>query len=151
MVLTLSIYDIIKKIADDNRERYEKMLVQLRAKRAAMSNNFVTLKKRIDDAFKRYTNVLVKMLENPSKYDTWNISSLNDAFNNPIVPKGKSWAMEYGLFPAIESYMEFMIGASKGNVWSNNKDIATKMTELENTIAEKLINVETKLTQIEAL
>jgi hypothetical protein len=116
-----------------------------------MSNNFITLKKRIDDAFRRYTNVLVKMLENPSKYDTWNITSLNDAFNNPIVPKGKSWAMEYGLFPAIESYMEFMIRASKGNVWSNNKDIATKMAELENGIAERLSTVENRLTEIEAI
>lgn len=140
-----------QKIADDNRERYNKLLIQLKAKRAAMSNNFVTLKKRIDDAFKRYTNVLVKMLENPSKYDTWNISSLNDAFNNPIVPKGKSWAMETGLFPAIEDYMEFIIRASKGNVWSNKQNIATKMTELENFIAEKLIVVERKLTEIEAI
>lgn len=139
-----------QQIADDNRARYEKMLVQLKAKRAAMSNNFMTLKKRIDDAFKRYTNVLAKMIENPSKYDTWNITSLNDAFNNPIVPKGKSWANEYGLFPAIESYMEFMIRASKGTVWSNS-DIATKMAELENGIAERLNTVESRLTEIEAI
>lgn len=139
-----------QKIADDNRARYERMLVQLKAKRAAMSNNFTALKKRIDDAFKRYTNILVKMLENPSKYDTWNISSLNDAFNNPIVHKGKNYATEYGLFPAIEKYMEFMIRASKGNVWSNN-DIPAKMAELESSITERLNTVENKLTEIEAI
>lgn len=140
-----------QQIADDNRVRYEKLLVQLKAKRAAMSNNFMTLKTRIDNAFKRYTNILAKMIENPSKYDTWDITSLNDTFNNPIVSKGKSWANEYGLFPAIESYMEFMIRASKGSVWSNNKDISTKMAELENGIAERLNNVEKKLTEIEAI
>ena len=50
-----------------------------------------------------------------------------------------------------ESYMEFMIRASKGSVWSNNKDIATKMTELENGIAERLNAVESRLTEIEAI
>ena len=139
-----------QQIADDNRERYEKMLVQLRAKRAAMSNNFMALRKRIDDAFKRYTNILSKMIENPSKYETWDITSLNDAFNDPIVPKGGHYAKEYGLFPAIESYMEFMIRASKGTVWSNS-DISTKMAELENGIGERLNIVEKKLTEIEAI
>ena len=139
-----------QQIADDNRARYEKLLVQLKAKRAAMSNNFMTLKTRIDNAFKRYTNILAKMIENPSKYETWDITSLNDTFNNPIVAKGKSWAKEYGLFPAIESYMEFMIRASKGTVWSNS-DISTKMAELENGIAERLNTVEKKLTEIEAI
>ena len=137
-----------QKVADENRERYKKLITQLKAKRAAMSSTFMALKTRLDNAFNRYTNLLVKILQDPSKYQDYDIDWLNDKFQHSY-KTSYGGSREVGLFVAIERYMTFMINSSKGENY-NNVNITQKMNELEATIKERLDDVEKDLTKLEA-
>lgn len=137
-----------QKVADENRARYKKLITQLRAKRATMSSTFMALKTRLDNAFNRYTNLLVKILQNPNKYQDYDVDWLNDKFQNTYTSRHNG-ARETGLFVAIERYMTFMINSSKGENY-NNVNITQKMNELEATIKERLDEVERELTKLES-
>ena len=134
-------------IADQNRERYQKLLTQIKAKRAAMSNTFAGIKSRMDAAFKRYTELLAKILTNPSKYDSWDVSWLNDKFSE--VHNSKKYGLTHtGLFVQVSQYMGYMINISKGNNYSS-KDIQTNIKHYEDEILKSLNDVEQKLTELE--
>ena len=135
-------------VADENRERYKKLLTQLKAQRAAMSNTFNGIKSRMDAVFKRYTELLVKILANPSKYDSWDVSWLNEKFSYAHNSK-KYGFTQSGLFIQISYYMNYMIDISKGNNYGN-KDIQTTIKQCENEILKSLNKVEQKLTELEA-
>ena len=137
-----------QKIADENRERYKKLITQLKAKRAAMSSTFMALKTRLDNAFNRYTNLLVKILQNPNKYQGYDVDWLNDKFQNTYTSRHNG-SRETGLFVAIERYMTFMINSAKGENY-NNVDITQKMSELEAIITARLDEVERELTKLES-
>lgn len=137
-----------QKVADENRERYKKLITQLKAKRAAMSSTFMALKTRLDNAFNRYTNLLVKILQNPNKYQDYDVNWLNDKFQNTYHTRHNG-SRETGLFPAIERYMTFMINSAKGENY-NNVNITQKMNELEGIITDRLDEVERELTKLEA-
>ena len=137
-----------QKVADENRERYKKLITQLKAKRAAMSSTFMALKTRLDNAFNRYTNLLVKILQNPNKYQDYDVDWLNDKFQNSY-KTSYGGHREVGLFVAIERYMTFMINSAKGENY-NNVDITQKMSELEATITTRLDEVEKELTKLES-
>ena len=135
-------------VADQNRERYKKLLTQIKAKRAAMSNTFAGIKSRMDAAFKRYTELLVKILANPSKYESWDVSWLNDKFSE--VHNSKKYGVTHtGLFVKISNYMHYMIDISKGNNYSS-KDVQTNIKHYEDEILKTLNDVERKLTELEA-
>lgn len=138
-----------QKIADDNRERYKKELIKLKAQRAAMSNNFSQIKVRLDRAFDRYTTLLTKILQNPSKYDAWDFGYLNDKFARAYQPDRYN-VQEKGLFQSIERYIKYMIDASKGSVY-NKQNIQTQMQQLENQIIGDLDQVEVHLTKLESI
>jgi hypothetical protein len=120
----------------------------LKAKRATMSSTFMALKTRLDNAFNRYTNLLVKILQNPNKYHDYDVDWLNDKFQNTYTTR-HSGSRETGLFVAIERYMTFMINSSKGENY-NNVDITQKMNELEAIIKDRLDEVERELTKLES-
>jgi hypothetical protein len=138
-----------QSIAEENRERYKKELTKLKAQRAAMSNNFSQIKVRLDRAFDRYTTLLTKILQNPSKYDGWDFGYLNDKFARAYQPD-KYNITEKGLFQSIEIYIKYMIDASKGSVY-NNKDIQATMQQVESRIIADLDQVETELTKLEKI
>ena len=140
-----------QNIADENRERYKKMLIKLKAERATQSNVFNNIKGRLDKAFDRYTALLSKMASNPTKYNSWDIRYVNDKFHS-VRTYGSGRHQSYysvGLFPLIHSYMDTLIDASGGHSYGS-KDIATKLKDLETAIIDKLVEVETKLTELEA-
>jgi hypothetical protein len=135
-------------VADQNRERYKKLLTQIKAQRAAMSNTFAAIKSRMDAAFKRYTELLVKILANPAKYESWDVSWLNDKFSE--VHNSKRYGVTHtGLFVKISQYISYMIDISKGNNYGN-KDIQANIKHYENEILKSLDAVERKLTELEA-
>lgn len=135
-------------IADQNRERYKKLLTQIKAQRATMSNNFTAIKSRMDAAFKRYTELLVKILANPTKYESWDVSWLNDKFSE--VHNSKRYGVTHtGLFVQISQYISYMIDISNGNNYGN-KDIQANIKHYENEILKSLNDVERKLTELEA-
>ena len=135
-------------IADENRERYKKLIIRIKAQRAAMSNNFTAIKSRMDAAFKRYTELLVKILANPTKYESWDVSWLNDKFSE--VHNSKKYGLtQTGLFVQISQYMNYMINISKGNNYGN-KDIQTNIKNYEDNILKSLNDVERKLTELES-
>lgn len=138
-----------QKVADDNRERYKRELTKLKAQRAAMSNNFSQIKVRLDRAFDRYTTLLTKILQNPSKYDGWDFGYLNDKFARVYQPDRYN-VQERGLFQSIEIYIKYMIDASKGSVY-NNKNIQATMQQVEARIIADLDQVETELTKLERI
>lgn len=135
-------------IADQNRERYKKLLTVIKAHRATLSNNFSNIKSRMDAAFKRYTELLVKILANPSKYDSWDVSWLNDKFSEAHNSK-KYGLTRTGLFVKLSQYMNYMINISKGNNYSN-KDIQANLKHYEDEILKSLNDVEVKLTELES-
>jgi hypothetical protein len=140
-----------QKIADENRERYKKMLIKLKAERATQSNVFNNIKARLDKAFDRYTALLSKMASNPSKYNSWDIRYVNDKFHS-VRSSGSGRHQSYysvGLFPLIHSYMDTLIDASGGHSYGS-KDVATKLKDLETAIVDKLVEVELKITELEA-
>ena len=142
-----------QRIADENRERYKKMLVKLKAERATQTNIFNNIKARLDKAFDRYTALLSKMASNPSKYSSWDIKYLNDKFHSVTERRSKygrdSYTISTGLFPLINTYMDVLIDASGGRHYGSGS-VADKLKSYENAIIEKLIEVETKLTELEA-
>lgn len=138
-----------QSIAEENRERYKKFATQVKAKKALLTNNFMTLKVRLDSAFNRYTNLLAKVLQNPSKYESYDINWLNDKFHSTY--KRDKWTtVETGLFRQLEVYMSYIIDASKGSTGYNNRDIQQSIQNGEANISRSLDEVEKELTKLEA-
>jgi hypothetical protein len=138
-----------QSIAEENRERYKKLVTQIKAQKALLTNNFMTLKARLDSAFNRYTNLLAKVLQNPSKYDSYDINWLNDKFH--ATHKRDKWTtVETGLFRQLEVYMSYIIDASKGSTGYNNSDIQQSIHNGETNISRSLDEVERELTKLEA-
>jgi hypothetical protein len=138
-----------QSVAEENRERYKKLLTQIKAQKALLTNNFMTLKVRLDSAFNRYTNLLAKVLQNPSKYDSYDINWLNDQFH-ATHKRDKYTTVETGLFRQLEVYMGYIINASKGSTGYNNRDIQQTIQDCEARISRSLDDVEKELTKLEA-
>lgn len=136
-------------IAEENRERYKKLVTQIKAQKALLTNNFMTLKSRLDSAFNRYTNLLAKVLQNPSKYESYDINWLNDKFH-ATHKRDKYTTIETGLFRQLEIYMGYIINASKGSTSYNNSDIQQTIQAGEAKISRSLDEVEKELTKLEA-
>lgn len=135
-------------VADQNRERYQKLITRIKAQRAAMSNTFAGIKSRMDAAFKRYTELLAKILANPTKYESYDVSWLNDKFSE--VYNSKKYGVRHtGLFVQISQYISYMIDISKGNNYGN-KDIQANIKHYENEILKSLDDVERKLKELES-
>jgi hypothetical protein len=138
-----------QSVAEENRERYKKLLTQIKAKKALLTNNFMTLKARLDSAFNRYTNLLVKVLQNPSKYNSYDINWLNDKFH--ATHRRDKWTtVETGLFRQLEVYMSYIIDASKGSTGYNTRDVQQSIQNGETNISRSLDEVERELTKLEA-
>ena len=138
-----------QSIAEENRERYKKLVTQIKAQKALLTNNFMTLKARLDSAFNRYTNLLVKVLQNPSKYDSYDINWLNDKFH-ATHKRDKYTTIETGLFRQLEVYMSYIIDASKGSTGYNNRDVQQTIQDCEARISRSLDEVEKELTKLES-
>lgn len=138
-----------QEIADKNRQRYSKLVMQMKAERAAKANTFTELKTQIDALFKRYTALLEKILKNPTKYNYYDIDYLNDKFKTTS-QISKYSSKDYGLLPAIEKYFNTVIEASHGSTWlSRGETLESKLKELESNIRLCIKSVDEKLTQLE--
>ena len=133
-----------QRVADENRERYQQLIIKMRAAKAITTTTFTQLKERLDKAFERYTTLLDKVIKEPQKYTSYDIQSLHSRFYS--VSSYSRWNNASGLFPSIEEYSKLIINASKGQGGLN---INNKLKELEQTIKDKLKNVEDKLTSLE--
>lgn len=139
-----------QNIADENRKRYDKMLQEIKAKRAAESNGFEKIKKRLDAAFARYTKILSKALTEYTKFTSYEICWLNDMFATASA-RDKWSCNESGLFIDLEEYIGYMIKASRGELWSyQSQNIEDTAKRWEKRISEKLDKVEAKLTELES-
>jgi hypothetical protein len=138
-----------QSIAEENRERYKKLVIQIKAQKALLTNSFMTLKARLDSAFNRYTNLLVKVLQNPSKYDSYDINWLNDKFH-AAHKRDKYTTVETGLFRQLEVYMVYVIDASKGSTGYNTRDVQQTIQDCEARISRSLDEVEKELTKLES-
>lgn len=141
-----------QEIADQNRKRYRIMLNKLKAERAAKISNFEKYKTEIDKLFTRYTNLLSKIIKDPTKYSTYDIEFLNDrfkcAYNNGT--GRNSYIKESGLFVAIEKYFEELIRLKKSGTSSyNTVDIENTLKTLEYRIESNIKDVDSKLTELE--
>ena len=137
-----------QSIADENRSRYDKMLQEIKSKRATMSSNFANIKARLDKAFKRYTDLLAKVLSEPKKYNEYDIRWLNDMF--ATASARDKWSVnESGLLMDMEDYIGYMVRAAKGDLYNSNKIEAT-VKFYEEKIINRLDRVETKLTELES-
>lgn len=136
-------------IVDENRKRYNQMLVKIRAERAANSGTFEKLKKQMDNLFSRYTALLIKILKEPSKYSNYDIQWLNDEFSEvTFTGSGKHrYYEEAGLFKSLERYFTLIISSSKGNVRSS--DFNEELKKLEEKIQKNISNVDRELTKLE--
>lgn len=137
-----------QSVADENRKRYKQMITVIRSQRAMLSNNFNALKTRIDKAFDRYTALLSKMLQNPTKYGCWDLNWLNDCFSVTYTTNKGYGSTEKGLFVQLERYMSYVIDAAKGELYRNN-DIQETIKALEEKIEEDITKIENKLTELE--
>lgn len=137
-----------QEIADQNRERYEKKIIQLRAAKAIKNNsNFINLKKQIDDVFKRYTDILSKIQSNPSNYDYSDISWLHDSFFKTRAIKKYSIETS-GLFILIDKYMQICILTSNGETYYG-KDVDNTLKEYEDAILNIINHISSKLYYLE--
>lgn len=135
-------------IANENRQRYKRLVTQLKAKRAILSNNFINIKAKLDNVFKRYTELLFKVQKEPLKYDTWDIRWLNQKFN--YTTQGKhGYVSQSGLLPAINIYMSYLLESSHGNSYKND-DIQNSLKQLEAELLNKINVVDMKLTELES-
>ena len=139
-----------QEIANDNRERYQKLVTQLKAQRAILTGNFNKIKVRLDSVFSRYTTLLSKIYQNPTKYPRYELAWLNDKFHT-YSQRDRYTIREYGLFEGIEMYFNYIIEASKGGNISNRNDISAKIRQLEDNLNIEINSVERKLRQLEAL
>ena len=136
-------------IADKNRERYKKMIQMIKANRAVQSNKFDSIKARVDSCFDRYTALISKMLKNPTKFRNYDFEWLNDTFTS--FRNSKYGYSEYGLMTSFEKYVRFMLEAQKGNAYiSNRGGIADQIRQYEEKMESDLLDVENKLTELEA-
>lgn len=140
-----------QKIANENRERYKKMLVKLKAERVSMSNTFATIKTRIDKVFDRYTNLLANVVKSPAKYEnySWEVNSLTREFAEAL-PKDKWSVKSSGLFYIFREYMSYMISLGRGSHYVCD-DIAETVKAYEDRISRYLGNIERKLSTLEAI
>ena len=135
-------------IADENRSRYDKMLQEIKSKRATMSSNFANIKARLDKAFKRYTDLLAKVLAEPKKYSEYDIRWLNDMFATASA-RDKWSHNESGLFIDMEDYVGYMVRAAKGDLYDSSKIEAT-VKIYEEKISNRLDRIDVKLTELES-
>jgi hypothetical protein len=140
-----------QRIANENRERYKKMLVKLKAERVSMANTFAAVKVRIDKAFDRYTNLLADVVKSPAKYDnySYDISGLTREFADST-PRDKWSVKSSGLFYIFREYMSYMISIGRGSHYGRD-DIATTVKAYEDRIGYYLNHIEQKLTKLEAV
>jgi hypothetical protein len=140
-----------QQIANENRERYQKMLAKMKAERALKANNFDTFKNQIDGLFQRYTALLSKILKNPSKYSSYDVEFLNDKFKAARLT-GQiryQYVVEDGLLVAIEKYFSLMISSNNGS--SSRSAIEQDIKKCEESIRRNIEIVDSKLRQLEAI
>ena len=132
-----------QEIADENRQRYKKLLNKIRAERASVNNNYDSLKGRIEKCFERYTKLMVNVFKNPLKYNHYDIGYLNDAFTG-----------ELGIFRALEHYIDLLHDASKGmyNTHLNRfKTMDAAVAGIEAEINDACFRIEEKLKKLESV
>ena len=135
--------DVDQEIADENRQRYKKLLNKIRAERASVNNNYDSLKGRIEKCFERYTKLMVNVFKNPLKYNHYDIGYLNDAFTG-----------ELGIFRALEHYIDLLHDASKGmyNTHLNRfKTMDAAVAGIEAEINDACFRIEEKLKKLESV
>ena len=132
-------------IAKENRQRYEKILKQVKLNKGVenLSKNFENIKDRIDRAFDKYTKLLSKIFSEPEKYSISEISSLNYAF-------GVGNSTGIGLFQLLKEYTELLIDVKKGTYYRDEANIKQHVTDIEHSIINMLLTIETKLKKSES-
>lgn len=140
-----------QQIANENRERYKKMLAKLKAERALKANNFDTFKTQIDGLFQRYTALLSKILKDPKKYSSYDVEFLNDKFKAARLSGQRryQYVVEDGLLVAIEKYFSLIISSNNGN--SSRSAIEQDIKKYEELIQKNIAIVDSKLRQLEAV
>ena len=113
-----------------------------------MSSNFTNIKARLDKAFKRYTDLLAKVLAEPKKYNEYDIRWLNDMFATASA-RDKWSHNESGLFIDMEDYVGYMVRAAKGDLYDSSKIEAT-VKLYEEKITNRLDRIDVKLTELES-
>lgn len=136
-----------QNIANENRERYAQAIVKIRAEKALMTDTFKTLKVRIDKAFDRYTNLLDKVLKNPKNYNQYDIEFLNKKISNTEDAYGTRYSNYSGLMQMLNVYTRLIISASKG---SGSSNIKNEIKAIEQSISNKIVEVEDELSMLEA-
>lgn len=136
-------------IVDKNRERYKRMLLIIRANRAAQTSKFDTIKTRVDKCFDRYTALISNMLKNPTKYANYDLEWLTDKFTS--FNNSKYGYSERGLMHTFDRYVRYMIEAQKGDKYIVNRGNTDKqIKEYEDKMESELVAVENKLSELEA-
>ena len=140
-----------QQIANENRERYKKMLAKMKAERALKTNNFDKFKTQIDGLFQRYTALLSKILKDPKKYSSYDVEFLNDKFKAARLSGQRryQYITEDGLLVAIEKYFALIINSNNGG--SSRRAIEEDIKRCEESIQHNIAVVDSKLRQLEAI
>lgn len=139
-----------QQIANENRERYTRMIAKMKAERALKTNNFEKLKTQIDNLFQRYTALLSKILKDPSKYSSYDVEFLNDKFKIARMSGQRryQYISEDGLLVAIEKYFALMINANS-KTGSSRLKIEEDIKAYEEAIQRNIDIVDRKLKDLE--
>ena len=140
-----------QQIANENRERYQKMIAKMKAERALKANNFDNFKTQIDGLFQRYTALLSKILKDPKKYSSYDVEFLNNKFKAARLTGQRryQYVVEDGLLVAIEKYFSLMISSNNGS--SSRNAIEQDLKRCEESIRHNIAVVDSKLRQLEAI
>lgn len=140
-----------QQIANENRDRYQKMLAKMKAERALKANNFEKYKTQIDSLFQRYTALLSKILKDPKKYCSYDVEFLNDKFKAARLSGQRryQYISEDGLLVAIEKYFQLMISAN--NAGRSGSSIDDDIKRCEESMQRNIAAVDAKLRQLESV
>ena len=136
-------------IANENRERYKKLVAIIKAQRnlTGFTASFEKLKKRIDNVMERYTQLMVTMLKYPEKYSSWDIDYVTSKIKSHYTSAKARSTVSTGLLVLLDRYMHIYIESRKGDI---NVAVAdSKLKELESEIESTLDQLENKITKLE--
>lgn len=138
-----------QKIANDNRERYKKLITKLKVEKHIKANKFSTFKSKIDSLYDRYTALLEKMLKAPEKYNKYDLSDLNSYL---CASSNRFGAPRYSLADKLYDYFS-MLQDSKDDFYlrHSDKDTITNIINIENKISDLITIIDQKLTALEKM
>lgn len=129
-------------VADENKERYKRMLNELKVKKHLQNNKFDKYKTQIDNLFDRYTALLKKMMSNHKNYTRWDLTELNSSFSTKV-------GYSKGLMDRLQEYFD-IVEKSTDSYYTKHVSFETEISKLEPELEFAIKNVDEKMKRLES-